>query len=729
MDDILLGSIISLFVLLLFTLSSGLISILGIFIGCATKPYITGGATKTKKISKGKANKKANKISKKKANKKANKIDKDISDNLKQIDKLADVMKFSLKSYTNENIVFDKIEYNIQTYGFTKPPEDEIKRETKYIDIAKKIYKRENGDMNIFNFDYTKQIGAHSDKIDTSIHKEALSQKNIDKYMHYRVLNDDYPSTKTYAWKTPYNIKNITYTPKNHKEYTETMDKIFEYAIIESIRDLNKEESSELDKLIDNFKSGKLIDEKMMINFYDGPSQPSYTCDAYQLKKQRSNILKKLHWGQRKLLLSEIDFFNRIADDIGYDKFKKQKISLIYPGAAHGDHLLIEMEMYPNLILYLWDPARYNPVLYLADFIRRGMDIPYQYNEMHMELAKKYVGRVFINMELSNDIYLKYWTNSTTDNIPKNYITEWGFFTQKSADFYLKYKKDNKDESITLFVSDIRLYTNDKAAKTLIYSLCDKYSHLFAINIVNENQRHRNYVLDMKRQQEWLKMVNASYGLQKFKMKTRLFKNPQEFIYEYDDGEIIFQAWGPVSTTETRLFIKANNKIAYYNIIKYTNKLKTLNNELRTHNMTNIKLSELNINVSDKLNITIGEIWKPFLPPYLIGQDAIFETFIIYDYLKIYKNMDDIVHTDIMLLISDITQTLLDHFDHRDILGYFNAVDAENILNGRENIHSKFVKRLDYNSMNEDRSICNIKSSKNNNFYKNNNFHKKKNQW
>lgn len=683
-DDLLLAVVIAIFILLATTLTSALLCFLGLLIGCGGKSDIIGGVAK-------------------KAAKKAKE--------LKAIDKVKANVDILLKSYTDSKQTFNPVIQQIEKYGYMKPTGECMKLQDKRIAKAKSIYKKEKADSKIFDIEYEKVVGAYnntSSPSPISTGDKNMTKSVIDKLMHYRTLENDYPTTTAVAY-TNWNMATIEYTPTNKEEYEKTMEKIYEYAIIMSIRSLKSDEENELESLINKFQLGELTQPKMKLIFHDKTSQDIYHCNSYQLKKPYSNKYKKLHWGQRKLLLSEIDFFNRVAIDIGCDKFKKQNISLVYPGSAHGHHLLIEMEMYPTLVLYLWDPAKYNKVLYLADFLRRKMDIPYEYSEKHMEMAKKYVGRVFINMELPNDVFLTYWTNSTTGNIHKNFGPEYGFFTKKSADYFLKYKKDQKDDSPTLFVSDIRLFTKSEATNALTFNLVKDYHDTIALRIVNEKIRHADYVRDMQLQEDWLEFVKAQYGLFKFKLKTKSFVDKQNTQYKYPDGDIILQAWAPIASTETRLFVRPDRKPAFYNVKKYTDKLKTFNLIMRTHDMSAIKLKDININVTGNSDATLEDIWSHVLDTNLIGQDAILETHILYDYLTIYKKKENIKHTDLILMISDITQACLDPFDQGNLLGYLNDGDVDGILNSRYKYHNSFSRRLDFNSIFADKFICEIK--------------------
>ena len=63
------------------------------------------------------------------------------------------------------------------------------------------------------------------------------------------------------------------------------------------------------------------------------------------------------HFGQRKLLLSEIEFLTLM-----YSKFNlknEKKVILLYVGAAPGYHIPILINMFPNLHCHLFDPANF----------------------------------------------------------------------------------------------------------------------------------------------------------------------------------------------------------------------------------------------------------------------------------------------------------------------------------------------------------------------------------
>lgn len=64
-------------------------------------------------------------------------------------------------------------------------------------------------------------------------------------------------------------------------------------------------------------------------------------------QKRMKDIKTTLHWGQRKLLMSEIEFLTMFADENDI---------VVYAGAGPGKHIPYLAEMFPDLTFELWDP-------------------------------------------------------------------------------------------------------------------------------------------------------------------------------------------------------------------------------------------------------------------------------------------------------------------------------------------------------------------------------------
>ncbi len=68
---------------------------------------------------------------------------------------------------------------------------------------------------------------------------------------------------------------------------------------------------------------------------------------------------KTCHWGQLKLLLTEIEFLN-ITINIDKNTDKKTRQICIYPGAAPGDHIPHLEKLFPNIIFHLYDSTPFS---------------------------------------------------------------------------------------------------------------------------------------------------------------------------------------------------------------------------------------------------------------------------------------------------------------------------------------------------------------------------------
>nr|QBK88826.1 MAG: poly a polymerase regulatory subunit [Mimivirus LCMiAC01] len=95
-----------------------------------------------------------------------------------------------------------------------------------------------------------------------------------------------------------------------------------------------------------------------------------------------------LHWGQLKLLMGEMDFFNRYLNP-------KKKYTIVYAGAARGDHVILSLELYKNLNFVLVDPAKFNKDLYNKKRVRIIND--YFTNDLARKLKKEYDNIIYIS--------------------------------------------------------------------------------------------------------------------------------------------------------------------------------------------------------------------------------------------------------------------------------------------------------------------------------------------
>lgn len=89
-----------------------------------------------------------------------------------------------------------------------------------------------------------------------------------------------------------------------------------------------------------------------------------YANDRRLPYRSRANDYKyTIHLGQRKLLMSEIEFLSFCVhkDPKGYSS---GKYSIVYAGSAAGTHIkLLAINFFPKFKYYLYDPAKFDPIL------------------------------------------------------------------------------------------------------------------------------------------------------------------------------------------------------------------------------------------------------------------------------------------------------------------------------------------------------------------------------
>lgn len=246
-----------------------------------------------------------------------------------------------------------------------------------------------------------------------------------------------------------------------------------------------------------------LKDEYKKVVFPDAPydDSPPDVVEMDDISKQMDYESTKwtsaVHWGQRKLLLAEIEFFvealSKYASEIQSDdpvfELQTTEFLVVYVGAAPGStrpYLLELFNSVTSIEFHLWDrPDRFDKGIQQTSNI-------------------KIVPQEFADPSMTGD--------------------KEGFFTDVVADNYVKYiekrrREDPDSRFDVLFISDIRDEASDEAV-----------------------------VRDMRMQEEWVKKLQP-YASQ---LKFRLPFSQQE-AFTYLDGKVYTQAWSRVKSSEGRL--------------------------------------------------------------------------------------------------------------------------------------------------------------------------------
>lgn len=416
----------------------------------------------------------------------------------------------------------------------------------------------------------------------------------------------------------------------------------------------------QLYRLLQKASAGKPINTDVLDkHWYSNSYRFIQYGDVLPLKHGKSDLInmhireyKPLHWGQRKLLMSEIDFLLRCPD---------QPWTVVYPGSAHGNHLFVIMDLFPKIKLMLWDPAIYNSRLVQLDRHRRGLD------ELPREL-ERYRGRVWINPELDGERYDTWHRNSNVDAKPwLNYKDQLGFFTEDSIE-WVKARGEPM-----LFISDIRLV--EPQSHRLVErarEITNPYNpyvleHLRAI-------ANMDYHRDMQLQQEWFTQLGADYGLLKMRLPNQTDGKPVE--YTYLDGTALLQCWSNIPSGETRLLVERGAAQKQWDVSRYWSKLGYFHRACRQGDYSKVSIG----------SFTVGEIW-----PWTPGWDCWMETDIWARYLGQNATADRV-----RSLVAQITDSLF---------GSTHTIAVGSLEQIPHALAQQFQKRLDYQSRKYDLSV------------------------
>lgn len=294
------------------------------------------------------------------------------------------------------------------------------------------------------------------------------------------------------------------------------------------------------------------------------------------------------HWGQRKLLCTEIDFLNYCLEN------KNEKIDIIYAGAAHGIHLPFLFHLFPNIKLHLYDPAVFSDKL--KPFVEKGQII---INEFYMK------SNIDKNTPFVQD----------KKGVPENY----GYFTDEVAAFLNdKYFNPVSNHSNCLFISDVRRDVRKEPNESY-----NDYTNRFE-KLVFEDQEN---------QQKWIRIIRPKFSMIKFKLPY--VAEGREQYYKHMKGIIRFQIWHPSNSAETRLVIKHKDidTDVYYNTISYERK-NAYYNYLR-QNALNNKLIKIFRDNKLILNIPLKSICYKVTNKILYNTiDFYNEIYLLYSYFN-----------------------------------------------------------------------------------------------
>ena len=212
-------------------------------------------------------------------------------------------------------------------------------------------------------------------------------------------------------------------------------------------------------------------------------------------RRRTAETKNSLHWGQRKLLLSEIEFFS-----LFWDPQRIPEPVCVYIGAAPGSHIKLLSTMFPAITFHLYDPAQ---------FTVEPTDHIILHNEYFTdEIAQSYAGR--------SDVF---------------FISD-----IRTADYMEIQREEYVKRGITRFDDDGKPIGPAEIIK-------EAYT---AAQITNEDQIWG----DMQMQQDWVLIMNPEHAFLKGRMPYVL--DGKDRTVQYLKSLVFWQPWTPQSSTETR---------------------------------------------------------------------------------------------------------------------------------------------------------------------------------
>jgi hypothetical protein len=304
-------------------------------------------------------------------------------------------------------------------------------------------------------------------------------------------------------------------------------------------------------------------------------------------ENSKNNYAFKCHYGQRKLLFSEIELFNKVQIKSGVNltvNYKDPPFYVVYAGSAAGHHIVYLLEMFPALRFILYDPAQFDKSVFNNPKIYVKTGTPDGY---------------FTDNSASQEIY----------TIIQTYF----------LDVRSQQRKTEKGYEL-IFISDIRKSPNERGIFEdmmfqqkwgilmnayvmllkfrLPYTTKSNTSHILPpeldvnVNSIRPqkdiNKQYKHYELDslgnVKSEKEILGIIgDYPNGIIKYYC-NHVFSDPtispkaifpigiksEEEIVKKDtteilylDGDIYWQITAPYHSTETRLIVFRNNEFKY----------------------------------------------------------------------------------------------------------------------------------------------------------------------
>ena len=295
--------------------------------------------------------------------------------------------------------------------------------------------------------------------------------------------------------------------------------------------------------------------------------------------KEAMDFQYKCHWGQKKLLLSEIQFLTKVCQKLNTKSLKDYAV--VYVGAAHGFHFPILYNLFPELLWLLYDPGKFSKE---ANKHSNKSKVKI----FNMFFTDDTIKHVFDNVENKKILFISdIRLEPEEESVMLDMINQVRWGTQLNADFmYLKFKSPYYEENVNIF-------------KT-------------------------NNINDLKLDKKLINNPNLAVS------SASTVSANESFLYL--KGDIYLQLYPNIHSIELRIFIeKINNKyeLKVYNFKKIENIMANYNSNIKNCFMCNELCNDI------PLDLLL------LIPGYDISLECLMEYNIVYNYYKYFLNIND----------------------------------------------------------------------------------------
>lgn len=299
-----------------------------------------------------------------------------------------------------------------------------------------------------------------------------------------------------------------------------------------------------------------------------------------------------LHWGQRKLLISEIIWLVN-----HWNPETHPSPIFVYPGSIPGRHLNVLIRMFPQFTYVLYD----------TDSTEQGERRQWDFDTKIESMTKNM--KNFIQQRGNKEE-----TKILTDyDLLENNIKQGGvivvpkYFFDIDAEFFAQRFSDNC--FLCVDIRDLNYFTFEKDHKVT--------------NAV--------VMRDMEIQKKWVQTMKPVSSLLKFRLPWVLPGETWEGTTEYFSGQIYVQAWAPPTSSETRLCTDGTETVKYNNKL-YEDMLYYHNNHIREKETYTVKVNS----IAKDINFVTKETG------YDNRFDSSMEIFVLSEYLQKYQFKGDV---------------------------------------------------------------------------------------